>query len=323
MPILGYSDDGYFSKDSLPGGLMRWFKAVGSYIKNLKANNVKQTASVAYQWSTLSCDQPVLVERSPLKSTEVNQCSGSTTPPGGTPTDVVYTYGPLLKTTWGQGCTYNDDLPAFYGPCNHAFTGCVATAMAQIMAYWKYPSTYNWSQMPANQGSSETQSLMFDIGRAVHMTYGGYNENGSYASGSNIGGSLVGVFGYSSAKYDDSYSDTNDFQTVVNNIKAKQPVILIGCAGESTNWLGMITDLWDCHAWVCDGYMETYYNNPDGTIIGGSSMFHMNWGWYEYNFSTTNPDYNGWFVADDWTVKRSDRTFDFQYGLQMVYNIHP
>jgi len=47
---------------------------------------------------------------------------------------------PLITTTWDQGANYNALCPADgAGPGGHVWSGCVATAMCQIMNYWRYP----------------------------------------------------------------------------------------------------------------------------------------------------------------------------------------
>ncbi|MFH1748043.1 MAG: C10 family peptidase [Planctomycetota bacterium] len=47
-----------------------------------------------------------------------------------------------LASEWGQGSPYNDICPELTpGADEHTLVGCVATAMAQIMYYWKWPST--------------------------------------------------------------------------------------------------------------------------------------------------------------------------------------
>lgn len=47
-----------------------------------------------------------------------------------------------LTCTWGQGSPYNDQCPVLWpGTDEHCQVGCVATAMAQIMYYWKWPNS--------------------------------------------------------------------------------------------------------------------------------------------------------------------------------------
>lgn len=61
-----------------------------------------------------------------------------------------------LSCTWGQGSPYNDYCPNLTPSADErAVVGCVATGMAQIMYYWKWPNTgqgggstmyyYRWS----------------------------------------------------------------------------------------------------------------------------------------------------------------------------------
>ena len=75
----------------------------------------------------------------------------------------------LLHTAnWGQGAPYNSECPEVNGI--QAPTGCVATAMAIVMDYNKWPNTYDWEAMEANPANSAT--LMKDAGEAVRMNYG-------------------------------------------------------------------------------------------------------------------------------------------------------
>ena len=47
--------------------------------------------------------------------------------------------GPLIKTKWGQDYPYNEQCPLILAPYTHQLTGCVATAMSQLMYYHQYP----------------------------------------------------------------------------------------------------------------------------------------------------------------------------------------
>ena len=71
--------------------------------------------------------------------------------------DAQVVVAPLIKTRWNQDAPYNQMLPSEF-----QVTGCVPTAMAQIMKYWEWPSkgrgthtnrTYpsNWEQL-LNEG---------------------------------------------------------------------------------------------------------------------------------------------------------------------------
>jgi len=295
LPIVGYSDTGNFKLDSIPLGLSKWFNASASYTKYLRTSNIQQSALAEYQWNSLQCDESL------LKSTKVEEC-----PPPIPPTysETTITVGPLLNTTWDQGCGYNTYCPiATDGPCGYAVTGCVATAMSQVMKYWQSPSNYSWSTMPSNTGNNAIAHLMRDIGNSVSMNYGGISSG---ANSSSIAPALKNTFGYSSASFANyTYSSYN---TVVSNLNYNEPVLLSGCSDETTI-LGIPVSYSECHEWVCDGYMQTtYYMN--GVETSQYLLFNMNWGW--------SGSYNGWFYFNQWNPGGNN----FQYANDMVYNIH-
>jgi len=214
--------------------------------------------------------------------------------------------GPLLTTTWDQGCGYNDLVPyscSSGGACGKVWAGCTATAIAQVMRYWESPSSYNWSIMPNHSGSYETSRLLSDIGDAVDMNWG---CNGSTASLSNARYALVNTFGYS------SYASLIDFNTyeAVLQLELQRPFIMQGF-NPSNSYVG--------HAWVCDGYKRNKYiwiHNP-GTyyeyeIHTYSPLYlWMNWGWGPYGG-------NGWFLYNDFTPG----AHNYNGNNKMIINIH-
>lgn len=180
-PNLAYGETGTFNIDSIPYGVMRWLNANAELIKYLRTTNAKQSATVNYLWSNAQCGPPPLLKSGSLLKyapCPPNPCfsTGSSS-----------TVGPLLKTTWDQGCGYNTYCPVLSGgpQCGHAFTGCSTTAIAQVMYYWNYPTTYNWAQMPAKiinisgTGVSDIAKLMGDIFPHVIDSY---NTSGSSCS---------------------------------------------------------------------------------------------------------------------------------------------
>ncbi len=114
---------------------------------------------------------------------------------------------PLLSTTWNQTCYYNEQMPIVGsgGSCGKAFTGCNATAMAQICKYYSYPisgfgshcntnspthcadyasASYNYVAMPNNVTSSNSNvaTLIHDLGVAVDMTWNGTNSTSFFST---------------------------------------------------------------------------------------------------------------------------------------------
>ncbi|NPD92511.1 C10 family peptidase [Xylanibacter muris] len=189
---------------------------------------------------------------------------------------------PMVSSMWNQDSPYNDYCPSYLGvKCP---SGCVATAIAQIMYFHKWPdtgtgshsyewhtgsatlsadfskSTYNWnmmtdtysSQSPA-QSKDAVARLMYDIGIACEMNY---NPNGSGTQSNNAATALVKHFKYDKSlklNYRDFYTLTQWTELIYNELSEKRPVYYSG----SNNSGG--------HAFVCDGYEDGY--------------FHINWGW--------------------------------------------
>ena len=113
---------------------------------------------------------------------------------------------PLIQTTWNQSPYYNDLCPYDNNYNEYTVTGCVATAMAQVLKFWNYPATgsgfhsyndpnygtqsadfgsttYDWTNMPMELTSSNTAvaTLMYHCGVSVDMTYGVAETGGSSA----------------------------------------------------------------------------------------------------------------------------------------------
>jgi hypothetical protein len=163
-PILAYSDNGYLPHTGkLPVGLLNWLVVNHKNMQLLRNNpDLKAPVGVTNLWNEISS-----VNISGNKVIDVNQPP----PPPCQPTYNSTTVGPFLQTEWGQDYPYNALCPAGGYSNNHTPTGCVATAMAQIMYYWKFPSRYNWSVMPLNNFTSTSDAsnqavaqLMLDAG---------------------------------------------------------------------------------------------------------------------------------------------------------------
>lgn len=193
---------------------------------------------------------------------------------------------PLMSTKWNQNAPYNLMTPMVNG--RHCVTGCVATAMAQVMKYWNYPETgkgtaectvlypdgtsgkevmllneqnFDWNNMLDSYDGSATENqtsavayLMKACGYASNMGYSLY-ESGTavfYAATS-----LMNNFAYNkNLQYcQRNYYGTSDWSDMIyEELEAGRPVVY----GGQSNQAG--------HCFVCDGY------DTDG-------YFHFNWGW--------------------------------------------
>lgn len=248
--ILGYSDSGQFDADNMPENLRWW---LGEYQKQ-----INYAREIGYKSS---------IKQSGRKTSTI----------------VV---APLLgNVVWDQDEPFNNLCPT--EGKNHCMTGCVATAMAQIIYYNKWPlkgqgkhsyvwkgqtltvdysqSVYNYAKMrPIYEKGKYTEEeanavakLMYDCGVSVEMQYG-VNSSGAYSE--DVADALKKYFDYGASV---KYYSRMDYK------------------GKEEEWDGMIRKELDehrpvyysgvdpsqgGHAFVCDGYKDDGY-------------FHFNFGW--------------------------------------------
>lgn len=300
-PVLAYSENSKFDKNNLRGGITDWISMRKKQIQYLESDSTyKAPSSVQEEWNALA---------PPTGGGGETIVSGPT---------VYEQVGPLLQTEWGQGEPFNDSLNYLdcYIPTlnDRALAGCDVIATAQVMRYWEYPSTYNWSIMPdtatqdnGSPGDSEVAILIKDVGAAIHEDYGCSESTSNLPNDRN---GLVNTFGYSSDAtvigYDNTLSETETY--LIPQLKNDWPVIM---RGTDPNYGG--------HAWVCDGYQRAWYaliHNPgtyyaDTTWTAGTYYLSMNWGWYGL--------FNGWF---EYCVFNPDN-YDFDSYQACIINIHP
>jgi len=299
-PVLGYSDENTYSDTNQPPALSAWMKEYKGQMIQVKQNSVKGDAETKQQWMLLAKGEPA--------------SKGTTTA------------FHLLTTTWNQGntsrngyynnlCPYDHTLPDNINISVHCPTGCVATAMAQIMKYWNYPikgsgstyystnnygqlsanfytTSYDWPNMSNTYGLSNTtaqimavSTLMYHCGVSTHTDF---EPDASSAE----------VFTYSDAPY----SAQNAYKTYFG-YDAKLQAMYKTSNVTDASWKTTLKNELDNgrpfqytdydenndgHSWVCDGYDESDY-------------FHMNWGWGGacngfYDLSALNTD-NGNFSA--------------------------
>jgi len=300
QPILAYSEAQPFVADAVGAGLDEWLYATMLVVEEARRSGAPATRDIAVQWDHIlgvpDDDECLSPRKKDIPVPGPDQCQDSST-----------SVGPLMTTTWGQGCGYNSLTPpaANLGcgglPCSHAFTGCVATAMAQVMRHHKFPVSYDWASMPNTFGTAATAQLMRDVGQAVDMSYScdgsGADTKGQVAS------SFVNDFGYKSASYLD-YAGTANYSAVRSNLGLGRPVIFRG--GENTGWW-IFGQYSNGHAWVTDGYISSFFCETMTSHL----MFHMNWGWDGAN--------NGWFAFNNF----NPGTFTFNYKSGVVLNIAP
>ncbi len=218
------------------------------------------------------------------------------------PSDCKSEVAPLLSTTWWQYAPYNNLTPTL-DDGSHAATGCMATALAQIMNYYKYPAIYadgtaiDWDNMlPTYTGVDYTEAqgtavatLMLKIGEAVNMKYGASST--SYASAVERG--IPSAFGYKVKYYgyrdSPTEKDSAKWKSVIfHELSAGHPVLYGGTSYKNG------TDKAFSHAFVIDGYNAQGFvhvnfgfgGNGDAWVtIDKMSMTGVS-GWLDENFDT-------------------------------------
>lgn len=304
-PILGYSNEGCIDLDNMPIQLQELLQAYALEIQEAIDNNLQATDEVAMLWATY--------KRTPQAQTTTTAVSA------------------LITTSWDQYPRYNNKCPSdpsliLLG--GHPTTGCVATAMAQIMKYWEYPrkgygsksyrseyygtlsadfgsTAYDWDNMPLklSMTTSSTQdnavaTLMYHCGVAVSMNY---NSDGQGSSGAYVvdygGGrasaevALKTYFGYASTVTGKIWGQSTSSSTWSSMLKTEldnKRPILY--AGYNPNGGG--------HAFICDGY-------------DNNNKFHFNWGW--------GGQANGFFSLSALTPS----SHNYTDGQQAVIGISP
>lgn len=110
-PVLGYSQKGSFDIKDEFVNIIGWLKNYETQIAFIKANNLTATSEINYAWNNFGAK----------KNSRITAVS------------------PLIQTMWNQSSLYNNSCPIDNNGIR-SITGCVATAMAQIMKYWNYPA---------------------------------------------------------------------------------------------------------------------------------------------------------------------------------------
>lgn len=253
--VLAYSDENTFDIDNIPPAVKYWLE---TYVVSLRESQ-NESAEVS-------------------KNVKASYKSEGVAPI-------------LGKTIWGQSKPFNNLCPKYYG--EPTLTGCVATAMAQVMKFHSYPGqargyasyrtssnnisvshdfskdTFDWNNMLDSYKStySEVQGnavavLMASCGASVEMDYGTSAQGGSGAYQADLIKGYIDNFGYDkdAALVVRSYCSTDDWhRLLINELNEGRPV---NYAGSSVKDGG--------HSFVLDGYKIGNNTYPD---------YHVNWGW--------------------------------------------
>ncbi len=250
LPVLCYSENGTYDESIMPPQVKYWYNNYSTQIKYIIDENLDNTETVT-EWNKFSNNQ--------------------------FPSAKALAVSPLCSTLWDQSTPYNNSCPT------GCYTGCVATAMAQIMKKWGYPTTgvgshtytdavngvltynfattYDWANMINNYSGSSTATqkaavakLMYACGVSVNMQYA---TTGSGAYSADVPIALINNFSYQNTaeiQYESAFTSANWISLLKAELDAGRPVLYSGVDGT------------EGHAFVFDGY-------------NASNQFDVNWGW--------------------------------------------
>ena len=282
QPILGYSADNPFFTEDMPANLRWWLSGYDERIVEIRNNNEIAPEEIQQEWKDL-----IFGKNDP--KTE----------------DPVQSVAPLISTHWAQGAPFNNLCPA------NTVTGCVATAMAQVMKKWNYPTTgigshsythnsvthtanfgattYDWENMINSYAgeydaiqATAVATLMRHCGVSVEMKYVPGGESSSTTKRACI--ALNTYFNYTGtylkkSTFDD---DASWISRVKQDLNQDMPLLYGGFSSSEGG-----------HAFVCDGY-------------DASDRLHFDWGW--------GPNSNGYYTVNG---------HDYHNDQDAVFGIHP
>ena len=284
--VLGYSDNGAFDPNNAPDNMKWWLSEYERQINQLLSTDKGEVATID---NTSFRDGWSEIE-------------------------------PLIKTKWDQRSPYYNLCPRVDG--NPTSTGCVATVMAQIMNYYKWPehgrgsnsyewngqtlsmdfsqTTFDWNNMQDTYSTNDSPTaqnavatLMYACGIGANMNYG---RSESAAFNTDALNALQKNFDYN-AQYLNRYSMKleNWENLIYNELANKRPVYYSGLS------------ISGAHAFVCDGYSN------DG-------LFHINWGWGGFC--------DGYFLLDvldpyNEGLAGAESADGYKYEQLIIYGICP
>lgn len=257
--ILGFSDNGPFDETKISPNMKWWLEQYTDEISHF-----------------LPTAQETDIRRAPIRANDRQKID------------------PLLKTIWNQDTPFNNSCPIDPNYGIRSVTGCVATAMAQIMKFHNWPNnptgsnagvifkgtTLDWPNMLDDYSGKYTAIeaeavalLMRQCGASVDMMYSAVSS-GAYDN--HVPVALTTYFNYSTdmrLHWKDYTPQKKWNELIYDELKVGRPIYYSGSSVQGG------------HAFVCDGYL-------------GNDYFHFNWGWggYQdgyYRLTALNPESGG------------------------------
>lgn len=276
VPVLGYSLTGSYNPDSIPENMRAWLQG---YADQIEALDEQKTSSAVTDRSSetksgAQDDDMDALAPAPDASSRMNAPKAA--------------ISPLITSKWYQDRPYCMRCPVVGD--YYCYSGCVATAMAQVMYYHRWPAAVaadipsyttrtlkldipgvpagtpiEWDKMtdtytnPTYPTAADwaVANLMSIVGTSVEMNY---NTNESGTSPYKIAPALRDYFDYDENLYFAERKNCTIAQwddLLYNELVCHRPILY----GGNSSGGG--------HAFVVDGY-------------DGDALYHVNWGWGGY-----------------------------------------
>ncbi|QII71098.1 T9SS type A sorting domain-containing protein [Apibacter sp. B3706] len=302
-PIIGYANSGYYDAANLPDNFQSWMKTVELGMQQAFDNSIKPTKEIEKEWELYrNSNKGINTRITPLQ--------------------------PLLKTKWNQDEPYNSQIPY------KVYTGCVATATAQIMKFYQYPNKgigiipayqttdpsnnaiynipqidlqqyeYDWSNMLNEYYNSPTTNYTNEQAKAVgllmyHIGASAQMKYGVKASGTSSEKALKSLYTYFG--YDKSIDYiirgryyNGNFNEIPISDEEWNTIIIKELNEGRPVYYSGSTENRSGHAFVCDGY-------------DSNGLLHFNFGWGGYQ--------DGYY--------NSNAPLEYKYGQSIGINIKP
>ena len=302
-PIIGYSNSGYYDAANLKENFQSWMKTVELGMQQAFDNSIKPTKEIEKEWELYrNSNKGINTRITPLQ--------------------------PLLKTKWNQDEPYNSQIPY------KVYTGCVATATAQIMKFHQHPNKgtgfipayqtidpsnnaiynipqidlnqyeYDWANMLNEYYNSPTPNYTNEQAKAVgllmyHIGASAQMKYGVKASGTSSRKALKALYTY--YDYDKSVDYIirgqyylGDFNEIPISDEEWNTIIIKELNEGRPIYYSGSTENRSGHAFVCDGY-------------DSNGLLHFNFGWGGYQ--------DGYY--------NSNAPLQYKYGQSIGINIKP
>lgn len=296
--VIGYATSGTMAEDNMPIQLKSLLDAFEKQYGEMAGDDARLESAMAERMALAESSAAAKVTVTPL----------------------------LGNIEWDQVTPYNKLCPTFTN--GQAVTGCVATAMAQVIRYYRYPTqlknnipsytsksgftsseitasstTYDYVKMLgqyvsgnySDEQASAVATLMLHCGCAVQMEYGVYESGAITSSTSHVLGAYFAYDKSTLAFVDRCDYSLEEWCSIIDHeLSNNRPIIYEGRTLSNEG-----------HAFVCDG-------------ANGDGFYHINWGW--------SGSGNGYFdisLLNPFDAESTTGAGGYNIGMGMTIGIKP